>query len=652
MKIYSLFIFFVSVFLFLPVESMAQTGKKTVKRNPQKKVLPRPEKVKASSFGFNAEDATSCLKKAIASNAKEVIIDNVGKDYIIGSPIGLYSNQTITLEKGVIIRAKKGAFHKGVMFRTEGGRNITIQGMGNNRIIMNKKDYRNPKLYKQSEHRHIFQLVSVSNVTIKNISLEDSGGDGIYFGGYQKRRPYCKDILVENVTFSGHNRLGLAVISGENVIIRNCRFVNAEGCPPQGGIDLEPNKPVERMKNILIENCVFDNNKGAALSIAPSKLREKSEKVSVTVRNCKFARNGIDLYLHPYYSNTVPQSPVSGKVTLENLSLSSGTQFHSPVETVLFELKNCVFAPSSANSTIFDLTAARAGKVPVGNIRFINCKLTHPGDLTKQPVFGVRYQAESLFSSKIGGELAIVTPSGTKNYDFASLIKREKERFAHLYKYRPLPLDVKKLAVPEKDAARVKNKNLFFRHGEFLQYAEKGKTIQLVIRTKRIGYDSSISYDLRTPDGKKMENGSIIPGQSKTISFTAPETGIYHLFVKSFNVVDIDSSHRGNGYAAVRGGYNLIQSSGRLYFTVPAGVKDFAVGASGKARILIRSLAGETVLKNTQTGEMQIFECSRKNADKAEVFYIEVKNIFWSLDLSLYAPLNPVLSTNAETLFR
>lgn len=634
-------------------EMLAAPAKKEAKKSIKKAVVPRPEKVKVSSFGFNAEDATSCLKKAIASNAREVIIDNVGKDYIIGSPIGLYSNQTITLEKGVVIRAKKGAFHKGVMFRTEGGRNITIQGMGNNRIIMNKKDYRNPKLYKQSEHRHIFQLVSVSNVTIKNISLEDSGGDGIYFGGYVKRRPYCENILVENVTFSGHNRLGLAVISGKNVTIRNCRFLNAEGCPPQGGIDLEPNVPAEKMVNILVENCTFENNRGAALSIAPSKLKKSSENVSVTVKNCSFKNNGIDLYLHPYYNTTRPYAPVAGKVILENLKLSSCTQFHSPVETVLFELKNCVFDPPAKNGVYFDFTANRAGKIPVGNVRFINCKLNHSGNFDKQTIFNIRYQAESLFSSKFGGDLAIITSSGTKKFDFAPLIKKEQERFAKLYNYRPAPLNINKLVIPEKDGKRVKNNNLHFRGGEFLQYAEKGCKINISLKTRRIGYDSSIHYSLIAPSGKKLQTGDIIPGQKKIVSFTAEETGIYHLFTKSFNVVEIDSSHKGNGWTAnKKGEFPLIQSSGRLYFTVPSGVKNFAVGVSGKSEISITGLTGERVLKNTPVDELKVLECTRKNADKAEVFYMEIKKMFWNLSLTLYAPLPPVVSTNAETLFR
>ena len=110
----------------------------------------------------------------------------------------------------------------------------------------------------------------------------------------------------------------------------------------------------------------------------------------------------------------------------------------------------------------------------------------------------------------------------------------------------------------------------------------------------------------------------------------------------------------GSGLAGLGagGGFSLIQSSGRLYFAVPAGVKDFAIGASGKAKICIRSITGETVLKNTVTGDLQVFECSRKNADKTEIFYLEVSNIFWAFNFTLYAPLSPVVSTNPETLFR
>ena len=76
------------------------------------------------------------------------------------------------------------------------------------------------------------------------------------------------------------------------------------------------------------------------------------------------------------------------------------------------------------------------------------------------------------------------------------------------------------------------------------------------------------------------------------------------------------------------------------------------MGVSGKSEISITGLTGERVLKNTPVDELKVLECTRKNADKAEVFYMEIKKMFWNLSLTLYAPLPPVVSTNAETLFR
>ena len=70
------------------------------------------ETVKASAFGFNPEDATAALQKAINSGAQKVIVDNTGKDWIT-RPLFLRSNQEIIFEDGVTLRAKKGEF-KGV----------------------------------------------------------------------------------------------------------------------------------------------------------------------------------------------------------------------------------------------------------------------------------------------------------------------------------------------------------------------------------------------------------------------------------------------------------------------------------------------------------------------------------------------------------
>ena len=134
--------------------------------------------VKASSFGFNAEDATECLQKAFDSGATVVRIDKQSGDWII-RPVFLRSNQTVIVEPDVTVRAKKGEF-KDVgdsLFNIEDVENVTLKGGKNSRLLMNKKDYQDKTLYKHSEWRMLVAIHSAKNVTVQDLILESSGGD-------------------------------------------------------------------------------------------------------------------------------------------------------------------------------------------------------------------------------------------------------------------------------------------------------------------------------------------------------------------------------------------------------------------------------------------------------------------------------------------
>lgn len=609
--------------------------------------------VKASSFGFDAKDATSCLQKAFSSGARKVIIDYTGKDYLVHKTISLRSNQHIILEDKVVIRAAKGAFKKArAMFTREGGENITIEGKGNALIVMNKKDYRNPKLYTQSEHRHIFSLIGVINVTIRNLTLADSGGDGIYFGGYLKWRPYCKNILVENVRFKGHNRLGLAVISGENVIIRNCSFDNAVGAPPQGGIDFEPNKPNERLINCLVENCTFTNNKGAALSVAPTKLNFNSKPVSVTIRNCRFSKNGMDLYLQNHHDpKNTGHISVKGKVNIENCVMTGMTQLLTPSIYVRYDFKNCTFV-ANAQGNVFDFRGTCGGDVPVGNVGFANCTIKMPktGKLDKLVRF--YYAGKSLMSEKMGGVFTLEQNGKKSKLDLGPVFQKEGKRWEKLNKYICATLDTKLLKIPAKDAPRQKNEGVYFRGGKFLQYAEKGQKINLRMKTRKSGYDSFIGYRLVSPAGKVLEKGSVAPDKIKMISFKAEETGLYELYTSSFNILDISSSHRGSGWAMTRNCFPLIYASGFVYFVVPGNLEEFSLGLNFHKGLVRLRDGGHKIVKVIKDGKFTIHTFKRKKTAKDEIYALEMRNMQWQTDIYFYKPLRPVVSTNKATLFR
>lgn len=243
--------------------------------------------VKASAFGFNQEDATAALQKAIDSGARKVIVDNTGKDWVT-RPLFLRSNQEIIFEDGVTLRAKKGEF-KGTndsLINVNNVSNVTIRGEGAVTLAMNKKDYDNPALYKFSEWRHTISIRGGMNIKISGLTLKSSGGDGIYVAR-GKHLPYSKNITVENVTSEDHYRQGISLISAENMVIRNSRFISTRGTAPQCGIDFEPNYPGERFVNIVIDNCEFSENASAGIMFHIPHLKENSTPVSVTVKNSK-----------------------------------------------------------------------------------------------------------------------------------------------------------------------------------------------------------------------------------------------------------------------------------------------------------------------------------------------------------------------------
>ena len=119
-------------------------------------------------FGYDAEDATACLQAAFDSGLPEIIVDaKAGPWYT--RPLTGRSNQTITFEKGAVIRAKRGEFHNRItpLLRFAYCTNVVLRGPDPNTcgIRMWREDYADKTKYKWSEWRHAVSLLSCVNVT-------------------------------------------------------------------------------------------------------------------------------------------------------------------------------------------------------------------------------------------------------------------------------------------------------------------------------------------------------------------------------------------------------------------------------------------------------------------------------------------------------
>jgi hypothetical protein len=608
---------------------------------------------KASMWGFNKEDATEYLQAAIDSGIRKLVVDNTGNDWILNRTIVLTSRQEVVLEDGVTVRAKKDCHH-GVgdaLFRARGVANVALRGIGNVRLIMNKKDYMDPKLYKGAlGGRHVLTVSGCNNVLVENITFKEAGGDGIYITGG------TTDMVVDHVVCDGNYRLGMAVISAKNLTVKNSRFINARGGSPEGGIDFEPNVKNEMLVNCLVENCIFENNvRGAGISISPNHIDRSSAPVSITVRGCKFRNNALSMFLYPTRGHQFTSS--TGTVDIINCELGNVIQIANPVDDgVLIRFKDCVgINPDPKSGPYFDVRSRDTKGRRVGNIKFEAFLIKD--DVPDRAPIAIRYLGAGDVSDAITGDIAIERNGKREKVDLGGYVKERQKYFRKINEQIPAQLDLASLRIPAKDAERVGNSGLYLRgDSTFLQYAEEGKPVTVNVRILKSGYDAAGTVQVIDPGGKNAGAPYKIPCDNKpvAITFTPGKTGIYKIESRSINCLDISSSHRGSGLYVPDPFLTFLMPNGKLYLRVPAGVQEFTVGVSADAgsNVSLCDPSGRAVRTENGIRSMTLFTGSRSDASKDEVWSLRFSRSIWEVTLRIYKPLTPVVSTNPDVLFK
>ena len=251
----------------------------------------------AAWWGFNPEDATETLQSAIDSGAKRLIVPNMRADWIV-RPIRLAGNQELIFEPGTVVSAKRGEYRgRGdSLFTAQDVENLTIRGYGAT-FRMWKQDYITGLVleqmgwtrwygqYEKAEWRMTLAIRGSKNVTVAGLTLEDSGGDGIYVNG-SKERSYSEDIHLRDIVCNNHYRQGISIISTENLKVDNCSFSNTWGTPPCSGVDIEPDKSEQRIKNVVFSGCKFTDNAGDGIEIFLAHTSNESDDVTMRFKNC------------------------------------------------------------------------------------------------------------------------------------------------------------------------------------------------------------------------------------------------------------------------------------------------------------------------------------------------------------------------------
>jgi hypothetical protein len=251
------------------------------------------QSVSAAWWGFDPEDATSSLQSSLDSGAAIVLVPSIGRPWIT-RPLSIRSGTTLVLEEGVELIAKRGNFAKidAVLFLLKDVEDVTIYGYGA-RCAMRKEDYRRGQ-YQKSEWRHAVEMDGCARISVLGLTVESSGGDGIYLGRGD-RRTYCSQVVLRDLLLRDHYRQGISVISAQDLLIENVEMSSTEGTMPSAGIDFEPNYADERFVGCVLRNCLIHSNSGPGISVVLRTLDASSADVDIRVENCFVSGSPISL---------------------------------------------------------------------------------------------------------------------------------------------------------------------------------------------------------------------------------------------------------------------------------------------------------------------------------------------------------------------
>jgi hypothetical protein len=328
---------------------------------------PTEEKgVKISSFGYDSEDSTRFIQAAFDSGKRKLILDKqAGPWYTL--PLKMRSNTELIIEPGVELVAKRGAYKdlRDYLLELPYITNVVIRGGAGSTLRMWKKDYQGPD-YKHGEWRYALRIFHADNVLVEGLTIAESGGDGIGVSG--------KDITIRNCVMDKNHRQGMSIFSAENLLVENCIMSNTTGTPPAAGVDFEPDKKVESLKNCVMRNCQFINNDGHGIEIFLNNLRSTSDDVSITFENCRTVGNKSGAHIWAVGSKRTVDF-VGGKINFINCSFESSERPGIGIES----LPDKAFDVSFENCIVSNVAENAGADVAVG---VTNMELGAPEGLT------------------------------------------------------------------------------------------------------------------------------------------------------------------------------------------------------------------------------------------------------------------------------
>ena len=563
------------------------------------------EEARASWWGFNAEDSTAALQAAINSGAEKLLVEDMGSPWIV-TPIELASDQEIVFEEGVEILAKRGEFkgRNDSLFTARDVENVILRGNGAT-FRMWQEDYDNPELYEKAEWRHCLQLRGATNVEVHDLVLRDSGGDGIYLG-IGSGGSTNTDITIKGVDCDNNYRQGISVITAENLLIEDAIMQNTSGTAPQAGIDFEPNNPGERLVNVVMRNCLTENNNSSGYMFYLRPLNSESIPVSVRIENCRSINDGG--HSARVITDGTVESAVGGTIEFVDCVFENTSQpamsVAKPAGQGLVRFERCTVPELGATAPIVFM--ARAGATdPVGGVEFEDVVVPSAPD--RAPMAYID-QSGGIPLGEITGNLILVGADGEReNVQLTDEVLGEWMPVVSIAQVPSLDIDKSTLVplVLDSPAAVTETRWPIIRKaGDLLLYAHEGDEVSFVVNHMQLASIAGTEMPVKViaPSGE-VACETVAPFKEETtLNFVAPETGVYSMSLAAggnrfqvraiTNPIVIDASG---------GPVNFVGQEKDLIFYVPEGTEEFGVRVWGQG-------TGEAVAARLLTPTGDVFD--------------------------------------------
>lgn len=583
--------------LMLVMVGLLALGSHAVEQGKIDQVLAgRIKEARASWWGFNQEDATEALQAAINSRVPRLVVDKRDAPWIT-RPLFCVSDQEIVFEQGVEVLAKKGEFmdKKDALFSLVGVTNVTLRGPGAT-LRMRRADYDAPP-YAHAEWRHVLNMLSAKNIRVLGLTLAESGGDGIYLGCRKAGGP-CADITIRDVLCDRNYRQGISVISAENLLIENTVMRDTGGTNPRAGIDFEPNRPGEVLKNCVMRNCITENNEGCGFLVAVQQMNAETEPISLVFENCRSTgdRNCVAIHANKEAAKSVRGSILFRKCVFEKARYNPVVIRRKPATGAEVVFSDCLIADGGTakngkDATDIMLPGMGEDEASIGNIKFDNLTIRQPEP--RPWLLWHNYFNDT--DNAISGTVIVQQGGKSETHQVSREWLRKNFPARFTVRVPIVPGDLSKARVINNASGLRKLSPMRLRHqGSYLFYAEKGCEALLIGTQIAVGRKAmpSVKRVIISNLAGKVLKRLPLPGfnESAEVRFTPKESGFYRMsFDVGVNSFRLNEANVPVGVDSTHGNVALIASVGPLYAAIPRGSALFAFCVAGQGAECVKA---------------------------------------------------------------